>query len=89
MSLARLECRKFVNIFLSVALSSAHDLSRLGTSLKIEAGVAGTLAMNTLRMSLYRFLSVSEGRAFWRKERPPEATGWLHDNFDNFMEAKV
>ncbi len=36
MRLARLEGSKSFHIFLSAALFSAHDLSRLGTSLKIE-----------------------------------------------------
>ncbi len=52
MRLARFEGSKSFHIFLSVAFFIAHGLSRLGTSLKIEDGVAGTHSASTLRTSL-------------------------------------
>ncbi len=83
MRLARIEGSKSFHIFLSVAFFSAHDLSRLGTLQKLEAGVP--------------ILTVSEDRPSWRLLRlhlprvgePPGATGWLHETFSSFMEEKA
>ncbi len=54
MRLARLEGRKSCPFFLSVAVFSAQDLSRLGTSLKMETGVAGTHRTSTRNRKVNR-----------------------------------
>ncbi len=52
MRLARFEGRKSFHISLSVAFFIAHDLSRLGTWLKVEAVVAVAHSTSTLRTSI-------------------------------------